>query len=116
MMQLLAEAGPVKMRPGVGLAPRRNIGMPGQVLQFRIGLLQAGGDGGQRIILRIRKGQVIAAFQLNADRIIIAFFQPQIAGAARMPCAVVEVDELQRLVGLPIAPSPTAPSILPEPQ
>ena len=28
----------------------------------------------------------------------------------------LSVDELQRLVGLPIAPSPTAPSILPEPQ
>jgi hypothetical protein len=62
----------------------------------RVGRFQRFDQTSERNILRLFKGVVVAAFQFNSDRKIIAAFTPLPIRLACMPCALEAGDKLQQ--------------------
>ncbi len=67
----MMKAHPVEMRAGIGLASGRNIFVAGDVGN-RVAVGDRGRQNRQRCVLSIAKIIDIAAFELDADREIIA--------------------------------------------
>ncbi len=84
------------MGPWIGFSSRRNIAVAGNMLaNFRVSPLQDSRHFSQYLILNLAKLSIITALKFNPDRIIITLYPAQIAGAARVPGTIIEIDELQ---------------------
>ena len=84
---------PIETWAGVGLAPRRDIRVPGY-LRNRIALLQRTGQGRQRSVLNGGKRDLVATLQLYTNRIIVAPAPALPAGFSSMPRALSAWDKL----------------------
>ncbi len=67
----MTQARPVKVRTGIGLAARRNVGVARERVD-RITPDDEADQRGERIVLRVLEGHAIAAFQFDADGEVIA--------------------------------------------
>ncbi len=90
--QRLMQAGPIEDRPGVGLAPRRNIRVTPDALRVdgRITGHQLTAQLGQTIVLDIGIRNMVRALKFDAHRKIIAATAPVQPGLAGMPGAPAE--------------------------
>lgn len=84
------------MRAGVSLAPRRDIRMADNTARLdpRIACLQRTYAAQQTVVLGIREGVIIAAFQLYADGEVIDTRPTVKARFACVPGALAEIDKL----------------------
>ena len=64
-----------------------------------IARVQVSGEPRELGILGVREGKVIAAFQLDADREVVAAFAPAPTRRARMPSSPLTGHELDQLPG-----------------
>ena len=97
MLQRLAVARPVEGRAGVGLALRGNVAVALNAVQVdgRPGTADVPGELLQHRILGIGIGQVVGAFQLDADGKVVTAFAPVKARHTRMPGTVMQRHELR---------------------
>src|SRR5574343_1585335 len=84
---------PIKMRPGVGLAPRRDMAVAGDGSN-RIARPQGIEQGPQGGILLGREGLAVRPFQFDADRVVVAVGSLAPARLPGMPGAPVAANEL----------------------
>lgn len=99
----LSERGqtlPVEAGARIAFAPGRNIAMPGNGTD-RVITAQHFEKSGKTRVLSIFEGQLVAPFQLDAQRKIIAARLPFPAGNTRMPGALLTGDELNQLTIAP---------------
>ena len=88
-----AKPGPVERRPGVGLAFRCDGGMTGDVLD-RIAAREGSQQSRKDRVLPDLVGQVVGAFELDADREIVAMRASAETRYAGVPRALVARHEL----------------------
>ena len=62
-----------------------------------VALTQCRAQGAQGFVLGRLKGFAFQAFELDADRVVVALLAPTVAGNARMPGLVLATDELHQL-------------------
>src|SRR5437868_5442169 len=89
------ETGPVEERAGVGLAAGRDVGVRGDVAQRMAGA-QRGDEADERRVLRVGEGRLVHAFELDADREIVAALAPAPARDAGVPRPLPRRHELDQ--------------------
>ncbi len=67
----------------------------------RITLHEPLSQGDQRMVLKIRIGHIVTAFQLNSQRKVVAVFDTAITTFTGMPRAIITTDKLSN-VPLPV--------------
>ena len=87
------EMGPIEKRTGIRLAARRDVGMANDVFD-RIVLPQNADEPHQGRILRRIKRQLVTALEFDADREIVAAFDPIPTRGTGMPRAQAARHEL----------------------
>ena len=70
-LQQTPQAPPGEVRPGVGLAPRSDVRMPGDAFD-REARAEIGKQLRQRLVLHRLEGQGVAAFEFDTDRKVVA--------------------------------------------
>ena len=83
------------MRSGIRLAARRDVGMADDILD-RVASAQGADEATESEILVRLEGQLVAAFQLDADGEIVAALQAAPRRGAGMPGAQAARNELQQ--------------------
>ena len=90
-----AQQRPVEARTGIVLAPRRDVLVADDRLD-RIAARQRRRQSHQRVVLRSLEGLAFQAFELDAQRVVVAVLAPAPRRAARVPGAPLAGDELQQ--------------------
>src|SRR5213595_802291 len=90
------QARPVEARPRVLLAAGRDVLVAGDV-RDRIALRDRGRQLRERLVLRGLEAVAFQAFELDADRIVVAVLASAPARSPGMPGAVAAIDELPQL-------------------
>src|SRR2546423_1309570 len=98
-----AESRPVERRPGIALAPGRNVAVAGDGCgrQRGIGREECRDERDERAVLRLGVRDPVGHFELDADRKILAPRGALVLGLAGMPGALPERHVLH---DLPVAP------------
>lgn len=99
-MRQAGDARPVEERPRIGLAAGRDVGMCGKRNE-RIALAQNGDQHIQRGVLGVGIRPLVAAFELDANRKIVAAPTAAPVGCSGMPRARIAGDELHNLAVSP---------------
>lgn len=90
------EAKPVEMRAGIGLAPGRYIAVADDVGN-RIAAADSFGKRRQHLVLHRHEPSLVAAFQFDADREIVAALPAAPNRRARVPGPAITGHELNQL-------------------
>src|SRR3989441_8636200 len=91
---------PVEARAGIGLATGRDVAVRGELAQRECSF-QAVNQLDQALVLSVGEGGIVRAFELDADREIVAAAAPAPARGAGMPRAALDGHELYELAVAP---------------
>jgi hypothetical protein len=89
---------PVKRRPGIGFAPRRNVAVACDPVNTNVwpGRHNLLANSGQRLVLILGIRHLVTAFKLNANGEIVALVLAAKTGTTSVPGTVQQADKLDK--------------------